>query len=148
MLPRAAQPLAGNSIVIAGKEFPMGITCNVRHARGVAVVNLGGRIVVGELVTVGSGSGVSLHELVRNLVKQGDKNILLNLRDVTYVDSSGIGELFACSTTVLGQGGVLKLSNPIERVQNVLRLTMLNTVIEVIEDEVTAVQSFSKEGAA
>jgi len=126
----------------------MGITCNIRHAREVAVVGLGGRIVLGELVTVGSGRGVSLHELVRDLVKQGHKNILLNLRDVTYVDSSGIGEFFACSTTVRGQGGVLKLSNPIERVQNVLRLTMLNTVMDVIGDEATAVQSFSKEGAA
>ena len=148
MFPRAAETLAGNSIMITVKEFPMGITCNVRHARGVAVVDLGGRIVVGELVAVGSGSGVSLHELVRDLVKQGHKNILLNLRDVTYVDSSGIGEFFACSTTVLGQGGVLKLTNPIERVQNVLRLTMLNTVIDVMGDEATAVQSFSKEGAA
>jgi anti-sigma B factor antagonist len=126
----------------------MGITCNVRHARGVAVVDLGGRIVVGELVTVGPGSGFSLHELVRDLVKQGHKNILLNLRDVTYVDSSGIGELFACYTTVRGHDGVLKLTNPIERVQNVLRLTMLNTVLDVVEDEATAVQSFSKEGAA
>jgi anti-sigma B factor antagonist len=148
MFPRAAQTRAGKSIVIAGKEFPMGITCNIRHAKGVAVIDLGGRIVVGELVTAGSGGGVSLHELVRDLVKQGHKNILLNLRDVTYVDSSGIGELFACSTTVLGQGGVMKLAKPIERVQNVLRLTMLNTVIDVIEDEATAVQSFSKEGAA
>jgi len=126
----------------------MGITCNVRYARGVAVVELGGRIVLGELVTVGSGSGVALHELVRDTVKQGHKDILLNLRDVTYIDSSGIGELFGCSTTVRGHGGVLKLTNPIERVQNALRLTRLDTVIDVIEDEATAVQSFSKEGAA
>ena len=126
----------------------MGITCNVRHARGVAVVDLGGRIVLGELVTVGSGSGVTLHELVRDLVKQGHKNILLNLRDVTYVDSSGIGELFGCLTTVQSQGGVLKLTNPNERVRNVLHLTKLNTVLDVMEDEAKAVQSFSKAGAA
>lgn len=126
----------------------MGITCNVRHAKGVAVLDLGGRIVLGEVITVGSGSGVVLHELVRDLVKHGHRNILLNLRDVTYVDSSGIGELFSCYTTVRGQDGVLKLTNPIERVRNVLRLTMLNTVLDVIEDEATAVQSFSKEGAA
>lgn len=126
----------------------MSITCNVRHARGVAVVDVGGRIVLGEATAVGSASGVALHELVRDLVKQGHKNILLNLRDVTYVDSSGIGELFGCCTTVRSQGGILKLTNPIERVRNVLHLTMLNTVLDVIEDEATAVQSFSKEGAA
>ena len=134
--------------MVAGKEFPVGIACSVRHARGVAVVDLGGRIVLGEVITVGSGNAVALHELVRDLVKQGHKNILLNLRDVTYIDSSGIGELFGCCTTVRGQGGVLKLTNPIERVRNLLRLTMLNTVIDVIEDEASAVQSFSKEGAA
>jgi anti-sigma B factor antagonist len=123
----------------------MGITYNVRRAKGVAVVDLNGRIALGDTI---SGSGMTLHELIRDLVKQAHKHILLNLRDVSYVDSSGIGELFGCLTTVQSQGGVLKLTHPNERVRNLLSLTKLNTVVEVIEDEATAVQSFSKAGAA
>lgn len=126
----------------------MSITYNVRQARGVAILELSGRITLGETITSGSGSGMTLHELVRDVLTQGHKNILLNIRDVSYVDSSGIGELFSSFTTVRNQGGVLKLSNPNERVRNLLKLTMLNTVIEVAEDESTAVQSFSKADAA
>ena len=84
-----------------------------------------------------------LHDLVRDLVKQGGKKIVLNLRDVSYLDSSGIGELFGCFTTVRSEGGVLKLSNPSQRVHNVLRITKLMTVVDVMEDESTAVDSFS-----
>ena len=123
----------------------MGITYNVRQARGVTVVELSGRIT---LETNAPGSGVTLHELIRDLLKQGYKNLLLNLRDVSYVDSSGIGALFGCLTSVQSEGGVLKLTNPNERVRNLLHLTKLNTVLGVIEDEATAVQSFSKVGAA
>ena len=123
----------------------MGVTHNVRQAGGVTVVELSGRIT---LDTNAPGSGVTLHELIRDLLKQGYKNILLNFRDVTYLDSSGIGELFGCHTTVRSQGGALKVSNPTERVQTLLRLTMLNTVLEVMEDESAAIRSFSKAGAA
>ena len=122
----------------------MGITYNVRQTGGVTVVDISGRIT---LETLAAGNGVVLHELIRDLLKQGHKSILLNFRDVTYLDSSGIGELFGCWTTVRSQGGVLKLSNPMERVQNLLRLTMLNTVLDVMEDESAAVQSFSRPGA-
>ena len=123
----------------------MGVAHNFRQANGVTIVDLSGRITLG---TGAPGSGVALHDLVRDLVKQGYKYILLNLRDVTYLDSSGIGELFGCFTTVRSQSGVLKLSSPTERVQNLLRLTMLNTVLDVMEDESVAVRSFSKAGAA
>ena len=126
----------------------MSITYNVRQARGVTILDLSGRIALGETITSGSGSGVTLHELIREILKQGNKNMLLNLRDVSYVDSSGVGELFSSFTSVRNQGGVLKLSNPNERVRNLLQLTKLNTVIEVMQDESTAVQSFSKAGAA
>jgi len=125
----------------------MSMTYNVRQAGAATVVDLGGRISSREATGSGSGSGAGLHELVRDLVKHGHKNILLNLRDVTAVDSLGIGELFSSFTTVRNQGGVLKLTNPIERVRNVIRLTKLDTVVELIEDEATAVRSFSKEEA-
>ena len=126
----------------------MSITYNLRQARGVTVVDLGGRIALGEGVACGSGRDMTLHDFIRNLVKEGHKNLLLNLRDVPYVDSSGIGEFFSSFTTVQNQGGVLKLTNPNERVRNVLRLTKLDTVIDLMEDEATAVQSFLKAGAA
>jgi len=118
----------------------MGVTYSVRQARGVTVIDLSGRIT---LETIGSGSGGALHELIRDLLKQGYKNILLSFRDVSHLDSAGIGEVFGCFTTVQTQGGVLKVSNPTERVRNLLRLTKLDTVLDVIEDESTAVQSFS-----
>ncbi len=122
------------------------ITYNVRQARGVTVVDLSGRITISERTA--SQPGSALHELVRDLVKQGCRSILLNLRDVTYVDSSGLGELIGCLTTVQSQGGVLKLSNPTERVENLLRLTHLHAVLEVLPDESTAIRSFPTAGAA
>ncbi len=122
------------------------LTHNVRQARGVTVVDLSGRITINE--KAGCEAGGALHEFVRDLVKHGNKHILLNLRDVSYVDSSGIGELVGCLTTVQSQGGVLKVSSPSERVWNVLRLTHINTVLEVLPDEATAVRAFSTAGAA
>ena len=121
----------------------MSMTYNVRQAGAVTVVDLGGRI-GHEPTDSSSGSGV-LHKLVRDLVDHGYKKILLNLRDVTSVDSAGIGELFGSYVTVRNQGGVLKLAKPNERVQNVVRLTKLDTVVELIEDEATALRSFLKE---
>lgn len=126
----------------------MSITYNFRQAGGVTIVDLGGKIIQGETVASASGSGVTLHQFIHHLLDAGHKNILLNLRDVSYVDSSGIGELFGCLTTVQGQDGALKVTNPNERVKNLLNLTKLNTVLDVIDGEATAVQSFSKAGAA
>ena len=118
----------------------MGITHNVRQAKGVTVVDLSGRIPLND--TAAPGSGLGLHELIRDLVKHGYTKILLNLRDVTHLDNSSIRELFSSFTTVQNRGGVLKLTNPTERVRNVLRLTKLNTVLDVLENEPVAVQSF------
>ncbi len=121
------------------------LTHGVRRARGVTVVDLGRNITISELTAADSGG--TLHDCIRELLKQGQNQILVNLRDVSYVDSSGIGELVRCLTTVQSQGGVLKLSSPTERVQNLLRLTHLNTVLDVLEDESTAVGSFSTASA-
>lgn len=126
----------------------MGITYNVRQVREVTVIDLGGKIVHGEVFASVSGSGPTLHGFIRDLLTVGYKNILLNFRDVSYVDSSGIGELFGCLTTVQSQGGALKVTNPNERVRNLLNLTKLNTVLHVTDDEATAVQLFSNAGAA
>ncbi len=120
----------------------MSMTYNIRQARQVTIIDLGGQISV-EQPTAERASGSGLHELVRDLVKSGHKEILINLRDVSRVDSSGIGELFACFTTISNQGGTLKLTQPVERVENVLRLTKLDTVVDVIRDESAAVQLFA-----
>jgi anti-sigma B factor antagonist len=118
-------------------------THSVKQARGnVTVVNLSGKM------TVDEGSSKVVHDLVRELAQKGHRNILLNLQDISYVDSSGIGELFGCVTTMQRQDGVLKLSNPNERVSELIRLTKLNSVVEVFEDESTAIVSFPKASAA
>jgi anti-sigma B factor antagonist len=126
----------------------MGITYNIRQARGVTVVDLGGRIVLGETMASGLGSSLTLHGFIRDLLKAGHKSILLNFRDVSHVDSMGIGEISGCLITVRSQGGDLKVTNPNERVRNLLNLTHLNTVLDVLDEEAKAVQSFSNAGAA
>lgn len=107
-------------------------------------MDLAGRISLHQLTESGSWTGAVLHKLVRALVDLGHRRILLNLREVTSVDSSGIGELFGSYTTVRNQGGVLKLTEPNERVRKVVHLTKLDTLVELIEDEATALRSFSK----
>ena len=132
---------AAGDPLIGGEKFLMGITYNVRQARGVTVVDLSGRLTLNE--TMVSESNLTLPELIRDLVKHGYTKILLNLRDVTHLDNASIGELFSSFATVRNRGGVLKLTNPTERVRNLIRLTKLNTVLDVIENEPAAVESFS-----
>jgi anti-sigma B factor antagonist len=81
-------------------------------------------------------------DAVKNLVANGTRNIVLNLGDVTYIDSSGIGELVSAFTTVSNNGGNLKLLNLTKRVQDLLQITKLYTVFEVFNDEAAAVASF------
>ena len=126
----------------------MGITYNIRQTGGVTVVDLGGRIVLGESMASRLGSGLTLHGFIRDVLKAGHKNILLNLRDISHVDSMGIGELSSCLITVRSQGGELKVTNPNERVRSVLNLTHLNTVLDVVDGEAAAIQSFARAAGA
>jgi anti-sigma B factor antagonist len=112
------------------------IKANTRQVNGVTVVDVSGRI------TLGEGSS-TLRETVHGLLNSGQKQILLNLGDVTYIDSSGIGELVNGFTTVTGQGGQLKLLNLTKNVQDLLRITKLYTVFDVHDDETGAIRSFS-----
>ncbi len=114
----------------------MTIKANTRQVDGVTVVDLAGRITLGE-------GSVTLRDTVRDLLNRGQKNILLNLGDVTYIDSSGIGELVSGFTTVTNQGGQLKLLNLTKKVHDLLQITKLYTVFEVHNDETTAIRSFS-----
>ena len=111
------------------------MTANTRRIEGVNIVDLSGRITIGEGTIV-------LKDAVRNLLQRNEKKILLNLADVSYIDSSGIGELVSSFTTVGNQGGKLKLLNLTKKVHDLLSITKLLTVFEVFEDEAKAIQSF------
>ncbi len=113
----------------------MSLKAENRQVDGVTVVDLSGRIVLGEATT-------TLREALQNLVSQVQKKILLNLGDVSYIDSSGLGALVGGYTTLTGQSGQLKLLNLTNKVQDLLQITKLLTVFEVFSDEATAVQSF------
>jgi anti-sigma B factor antagonist len=102
----------------------------------VTVIDVAGRI------TLGEGSS-NLRDSLRELAAKGNKKILLNLADVSYIDSSGIGELVAGFTTMTNAGGQLKLLNLTKRVQDLLQITKLYTVFEVFDAEASAVHSFT-----
>jgi anti-sigma B factor antagonist len=107
-----------------------------RQVGDVTVIDVAGRI------TLGEGSS-NLREGIRDMVAKGNKKLLLNLGDVTYIDSSGIGELVSGFTSVANAGGQLKLINLTKRVKDLLQITKLYTVFEVYEDEAAAIRSFS-----
>jgi len=108
---------------------------STRQVNGIVIVDLSGRITLGE-------GSVLLRDLVRDLVTKGQRKILLNLGDVTYIDSSGIGELVSAFTTVRNQGGELKLLNLTKKVHDLLQITKLYTVFDIKDDEATAVAAF------
>ena len=114
----------------------MKMTASTRLVGGVTIVDLSGRIVLGE-------GSAGVRDLVHDLIKNGNKKILLNLRDIDYVDSSGLGELVNAFTSMRSQGGELKLLNLTKRVHSLLQITKLLTVFDIADDEATSVKSFS-----
>lgn len=102
----------------------------------VTVVDANGRITLGEGASV-------FRDVIRDLAAKGNKKILVNLADVSYIDSSGIGEMVSSFTTVTNHGGQLKLLSLTKRVKDLLQITKLYTVFEVFEDEASAVRSFA-----
>jgi anti-sigma B factor antagonist len=108
-----------------------------RQVDGVTILDCSGRITLGE-------GSVQLRDAVRDLLAKGSKQILLNLGEVTYIDSSGIGELVSAYTTVRNQGGELKLLNLTKKVHDLLQITKLYTVFDVKDDEASAVASFAR----
>src|SRR5436190_2751308 len=114
----------------------MSVKLNTRQVGDVTVIDVAGRI------TLGEGSS-ALRDAMRELIGKGQKQILLNLGDVSYIDSSGIGELVSGFTTVTNAGGNLKLLNLNKRVKDLLQITKLYTVFDVYEDEASAIRSFS-----
>jgi anti-sigma B factor antagonist len=118
---------------------PSRMQANTREIGDVTVLDISGRITLGE-------GNVALRELVRELAIKGHKKVVLNLGEVHYVDSSGVGELVKTHTTLRNQGGQLKLANLSKRVNDLLHMTRLSAVFDIYKDEATAVASFG--GAA
>jgi anti-sigma B factor antagonist len=107
-----------------------------RNVGDVVVLDLKGK------VTLGQGDEL-LKDKVNSLVNQGHRKIVLNLADVPYVDSAGLGEIVRTYTTVSRQGGSLKLLNLTKRITDLLAITKLLTVFETFEVESDAIRSFS-----
>lgn len=113
----------------------MSLKIATREVGHVTILDVRGRIILGEEIH-------TLRDAVRALVAGGNKKIILNLADVDYLDSSGVGELVGAFTTVRNAGGELKLLNLTQKVQDVLHVTKLYTVFDIRDDEFTAVKSF------
>jgi len=111
------------------------IKLNIRQVGDVTVIDAIGRI------TLGEGSSI-FREEIKDLVSKGNKKILLNLAEVSYIDSSGIGELVSGFTSVSNAGGQLKLLKLTKRIQDLLQITKLYTVFEVFDDEAKALGNF------
>lgn len=113
----------------------MNLKVSTRQVDGVSIVDCSGRITLGE-------GSVVLRDTVKDLLNKGHKKILLNLGDVNYIDSSGIGELVSAYTTARNQGGELKLLKLTKKVHDLLQITKLYTVFDVKDDETAAVKAF------
>jgi anti-sigma B factor antagonist len=114
----------------------MSLKATVRKAGDVAIVELGGRL------TLGEGSGL-VRNTIKDLVGAGQKNILLDLKDVSYIDSAGLGELVGGYATVTNAGGNIKLLNVQAKVQDLLQVTKLYTVFAAFDNESAALGSFA-----
>ena len=113
----------------------MNLKVSTRQVDGVSIVDCSGRITLGE-------GSIVLRDTVKDLLGKGQKKILLNLGDVNYIDSSGIGELVSAYTTAKNQGGELKLLKLTKKVHDLLQITKLYTVFDVKDDEAAAVKAF------
>ena len=111
------------------------MTASTRQIGDVTVVDLSGQIKLGE------GSSV-LRDTVKDLLAKGQKKILLNAAEITYIDSSGIGELISAFTSVRNQGGELKLLHLTKKFHDILQITKLYTVFDVRDDEAQAIAAF------
>lgn len=119
----------------------MALTAKARESGNVAIVDLHGKI------TLGENTGILRDEL-RSLLAQGKKNIVLNMKDVSYVDSAGLGELVGAYTTAANQGGAVKLLHLQGKMKDLLQITKLETIFPTFDDEQQAVSSFGARASA
>ncbi len=113
----------------------MALTAKTRRVGNVAIVDLSGK------VTLGENTGILRDEL-RSVLAQGNKNIVLNMKDVSYVDSAGLGELVGVYTTATNQGGAVKLLHLQGKMKDLMQITKLHTIFPAFENEQEAVSSF------
>ena len=106
-----------------------------RVVGGISILDLSGKIVLGE-------GDLQVKERIKDLLGDGQRKILLNLADVNYIDSAGLGALISSYTTVRREGGSLKLVNLTKRIKDLLAITKLITVFETFESEAEAIASF------
>jgi len=123
------------TVVQKKEDFFVALTIASRQVDGVTVLDLSGRITLGE-------GSVQLRDAVRDLIGKGHKDILVNLEDVNYIDSSGLGELVSAYTTARNQSARLKLLKLTKKVHDLLQLTKLYTVFDIYDDEASAIGSF------
>jgi anti-sigma B factor antagonist len=119
----------------------MHMTTTTRQVGGVTIADVSGRIVLGEECS-------ALRELVCDLLSKGHKKILFNPGDVNYIDSSGLDHLVSAFTSVRKQEGELKLLNLTNKVHDLMQITRLYTVFDIMDDEAVAVKSFAQSAAA
>jgi len=136
----ASEVLDRRGMAIHG-HTPVPMQTAVRQVGDVAIVDISGRITVGE-------GNIALREVVRKLMDGGARKILLNVHDVGYVDSSGLGELVGTYGSVRNKGGQLKLVNPSKRITELLQMTKLHTIFDIQPDEASAIQSFGRPSAS
>ena len=115
----------------------MSMTISTRQVGGVTIVDIRGRIVVGE-------ESASVRDVVCDLLSKGQKQILVNLGAVDYIDSMGLGSLVGAFVSVRKQGGELKLLNLTNKVTDVMQITKLYTVFDIMNDEAAGVKSFGQ----
>jgi anti-sigma B factor antagonist len=113
----------------------MSMKVATRQVDGVTILDLSGRITLGE-------GSVTLRDAVHDVIAKGSKHIVLNLGDISYIDSSGIGELVSAFTSVKNSGGELKLLNLTKKVHDLLQITKLYTVFDIWDNEASAVSAF------
>ncbi len=114
----------------------MSMKVAIRQVDGITILDLSGRITLGE-------GSITLRDSVRDVLAKGSKKILLNLAQITYIDSSGIGELVSAFTSVKNAGGELKLLNLTQKVHDLLQITKLYTVFDIWDNEASAITAFA-----
>lgn len=118
----------------------MAFKATVRHTGDIAIVDLSGRL------TLGEGCG-TLRETIKDLLAKGGRKVLVNLKDVAYIDSSGLGEMVGSYASVTNAGGAIKLLNAQSKVHDLLTVTKLYSVFENFSNEAVALLSFTGEAA-
>ena len=119
----------------------MNMKSNLRQVGGVTIVDVSGRIVIGE-------ESAALRDLVSNLLSKGHRQILFNLAEVNYIDSTGLGSLVAAFTSVRKEKGELKLLNLANKVYDLMQITKLYTIFDIMNDETEGVKSFGQSTVA